>query len=442
MLKKIKQFWPESLIFLFSFITRFYNLGYPPTYYFDEVYHAFTAEQMYKGNPAAWEWWNPNPPGFAYEWTHPPLAKEFMWFAISIFGDKPFAWRFFSAFFGFGSIVLIYFIAKHFFNRKVALLSSAVASLSGLLLVMSRIAMNDSYFLFFSLLAILMFLKDKKLLMGIFLGLSLASKWTASFTILILSIIFFIQNYRGFDKFLKFLITFVLELLTMPFSLTLFFSKNENFKKPLWFAAALFIVPIIYLASYTPFFLGHHSPPGLNYSNFQTFIGLQQQMWWYHTQLKATHTYQSTPLQWIFDLRPVWLYVNYQGNTVASIFTLDNPLIPWFGLVSVIFLIFQIIKRFSLGIFFVILSYLFYFIFWIKSPRIMFNYHYLPSTAFLTIAIGLVLNELINDKKGKIFAWIFLTALLVSFVYFFPIWHGVHLETSSYNSHFWISSWK
>ena len=194
MLRKVKNFVPEIIIFSFAFIIRFWHLELPPTYYFDEVYHAFTAEQMYKGNPAAWEWWNANPPGFAYEWTHPPVAKEFMWFAISIFGDKPFAWRFFSALFGFGSIVLIYLIAKHLFNRRVALLSSAVASLSGLLLVMSRIAMNDSYFLFFSLIAILMFLKDKKLLMGIFLGISLASKWTAFYTVLVIGSLYVFKD--------------------------------------------------------------------------------------------------------------------------------------------------------------------------------------------------------------------------------------------------------
>lgn len=194
MLKKIKFFLPEILIFVFALVTRFVNLGYPKNHIFDEVYHAFTAQEMFKGNPAAWEWWNTPPPSFAYEWTHPPLAKEFMWLSISIFGDNPFAWRFFSALFGTGVIVLIYFISFHLFkNRRIALLSSFVASLSGLLLVMSRIAMNDSYFLFFSLLAILMFLKDKKLLMGIFLGLSLSSKWTAVFTIILIGYLYILK---------------------------------------------------------------------------------------------------------------------------------------------------------------------------------------------------------------------------------------------------------
>jgi len=253
MQKRVEKFLPEILIFLFALVTRFWHLEFPPTHYFDEVYHAFTAQQMFRGNPAAWEWWNTPPPGFAYEWTHPPLAKEFMWFAISIFGDNPFAWRFFSALFGFGIIVLIYFISlKLFENRTIALFASLAASLDGLLLVMSRIAMNDSYFLFFSLLALLLFLKNKQSLrsgelkqslrfsnlknlwMGVALGLAIASKWTGVFAGGIILILFLTQNYKKLFKDFRIL----------------------------KFSFSFFIVPlIIYLSSYAPFFLGHHSPP-------------------------------------------------------------------------------------------------------------------------------------------------------------------------------------
>src|SRR5581483_10533631 len=145
MLKKLLNLLPETLVFLFALLTRLLNLGYPKNQMFDEVYHAFTAQQMFKGNPAAWEWWNPSPPGFAYEWTHPPLAKEFMVLGMYIFGDNSFGWRFFSALLGFGSIVLIYLISLHLSRkREVAIIAAFVASMDGLLLVMSRIAMNDS----------------------------------------------------------------------------------------------------------------------------------------------------------------------------------------------------------------------------------------------------------------------------------------------------------
>ncbi len=410
-IKKLLNFFPENLIFLFAFLTRFINLGYPKNHMFDEVYHAFTAQQMFRGNPAAWEWWNQSPPGFAYEWTHPPLAKEFMVLGMYIFGDNSFAWRFFSAFFGFGTIVLIYLITLHLFKkREIAIIASLVASLDGLMLVMSRIAMNDSYFLFFSLLAIYMFLKDKKILMGIFLGLSLASKWTAIFAIFPLLALFILKEKKIYER-LKFL----------------FF---------------LLVIPAgIYLGSYIPFFLGHHVPPQTNYSNLQTFVELQKQMWWYHTNLHATHPYQSVPIQWIFNTRPVWLFVDYKSNLVSNIYTLDNPLIPILGILSIVLLIYKLVNKLNYSQFLIVLFYLAFFILWFHSPRIMFNYHYLPSTAFLTIAIGGILYEIKKIYGNPLFGAIVIS-LVILFIYFYPIWVGIPITQSSLASHFWLSTWR
>lgn len=432
--KKILFFLPEIIIFTFAFLTRFIRLGIPNNHIFDEVYHAFTAQEMLKGNPAAWEWWNTPPKGFAYEWTHPPLAKEFMVIAMSIFGDNPFAWRFFSALFGFGVIVLIYFISyKLFKNRVIALFAAFAASMDGLLLVMSRIAMNDMYFLFFILLAFLLFLYNRKFLMAIALGLSLGSKWTALFGIGVIGMMYFSQ---------------------IVYSLKNKEIKIRNAFKNLISAPLFFlIIPIIvYLAVYIPFFTGSHTPTGNKPSafNVETFIGLQEQMYWYHTRLKATHPYQSIPSQWVFDLRPVWIYVDYKDNMVANIYNLGNPLFMWFGLVSIIFLLFEFIRKRTMAIAIVLIGYLGFFLPWVGSPRIMFYYHYMPAVPFLAIATGYVLNRLWYGKIGKAFVIIFLFLLLALFIYFLPLWTAIHIPkcvisqgcVSWYDSYFWFSSWK
>ncbi|MCL5435212.1 MAG: phospholipid carrier-dependent glycosyltransferase [Patescibacteria group bacterium] len=431
---RILFFLPEVIIFAFAFFTRFLRLDIPKTHIFDEVYHAFTAEQMLKGNPAAWEWWNTPPKGFAYEWTHPPLAKEFMVIAMSIFGDNPFAWRFFSALFGFGVIVLIYLISyKLFKNRLIALFAAFAASMDGLLLTMSRIAMNDMYFLFFILLALLFFLYNRKFLMGIALGLSLAAKWTGLFGIGIIGVIYVIQ------------------LLSQVRKKNI--SKRSAIKNLFGVPLFFIILPLaIYLTVYLPFFTGKHTPPGNKSSAFnaETFIGLQQQMYWYHTNLRATHPYQSKPTQWIFDLRPVWIYVDYKDNTIANVYNLGNPLFMWFGLVSIIFLLFEFIKKRTLGIAVVLIGYFGFFLPWIDSPRIMFYYHYLPAVPFLAIATGYVLNKLFVEKIGKIFVFLFLLFLVILFIYFFPLWTAIHIPrcvnpqgcVSWYDSYFWFSSWK
>src|SRR5258708_19105039 len=124
------------IVIFFAGFTRLYNLNNPPTHYFDEVYHAFIAQNMLHGRTAAWEWWNTNPAGFAYEWTHPPLAKEGMVLGMAVLGENAFGWRFLGAMLGVGSVILIFFIAKEIFKDELlALIASIVFALDGLALV-------------------------------------------------------------------------------------------------------------------------------------------------------------------------------------------------------------------------------------------------------------------------------------------------------------------
>lgn len=79
------------LILFFAFFTRFFRLDYPPTFYFDEVYNAFTTIEFIQGNIDAYEWFHISPiEGTAYGWTHPPLAKLMGSTGILIFGNNAF----------------------------------------------------------------------------------------------------------------------------------------------------------------------------------------------------------------------------------------------------------------------------------------------------------------------------------------------------------------
>jgi dolichyl-phosphate-mannose--protein O-mannosyl transferase len=259
--------------------------------------------------------------------------------------------------------------------------------------------------------------------MGISLGLALSSKWTTLFGIGILGIIYLMQNLRLFKD-----------------------SKIKKIKilRNLSIAPVFFIlIPLlIYLSSYLPFFTGKHVPPGTNQSTYQTFIDLQQQMYWYHTNLKATHTYQSKPIRWVFNLRPVWLYVDYKPDSIANIYTLGNPIFMWLGVISIIFLILEFIKKKALSIGIVTLGYFGFFLPWIESPRIMFHYHYLPSVPFLAIAIGYTINKVLENSTTRILGILFLIFLILSFIYFFPLWTAIHVPLPIYNTYFWIPSWK
>ncbi len=384
------------LILAFSFTVRVLNLSKPDVMYFDEIYHAFTARLVLHNDPKAWEWWNPHPEGFAYEWTHPPLSKLGMALGMRIFGDNPFGWRVPQAILGTFSILLIYLLVRKIFDDKLtAILSAFTFGLEGLPLVLSRMGMNDVYVLFFSLLAIYLFIKDKNLFSSIAFGLAIASKWSAIYTLPIIVLAHFVFKKKVKLSYLVF-----------------------------------FILPIIiYISSYGLMFKTGHS--------WGQFIEVQKQMWWYHTNLDAEHPYTSPAWSWPLNLRPVYLYDgNIVDNRAARIYAFGNPIVLWFGLFSIIMSIILSYKEKIKKLGFIVFCYLIFFLPWIASPRIMFFYHYLPSIPFLAIASGFILR-----RFPKLTAY-YLLLTTILFMYFFPHWVGARIPIKLDESYYWLSSWR
>ncbi len=385
-----------SGILFFASLSRFLFLSLPKNEYFDEVYHAFTARTLFHNDPKAWEWWNPNPEGFAYEWTHPPLAKEAMVVGMSIIGENALGWRTPAALLGVICVLLIYLITKKLFDRRdIALLSAGVFALEGLPLVMSRIGMNDTYFLFGILMSFYLFLVNQNLFSSIFLGLAAASKWSTMWFLPIL----FVSHFLLKKKF------------------------RINY---LWFVV---IPTVIYLASYIPFFASGHT--------IEQFIELQKQMWWYHTRLVAEHGYSSPWWSWPILLRPIWLYVDRPaGDLVANIYAMGNPIIFWFGFASILMTAYYALIERSKKLFLIVFGYFVFFVPWALSPRIMFLYHFLPSVPFMAMASGVVLR-----RNTKFIIPVFVTAIIV-FLYFYPHWTGIPVPQVLDDSYYWFPSWR
>jgi dolichyl-phosphate-mannose-protein mannosyltransferase len=393
--KKIKVI--LGVILTFAFVTRVFNLGSPANEYFDEVYHAFTAKVIMSSEVnKAWEWWNTPPEGFAYEWTHPPLAKLGMVLGMLVFGQNSFGYRIPGALLGVLAVYLIYLIAKKIFDDEgVALLSAAVFSLDGLALVMSRIGMNDSYILFFMLLSLYLFLKNKNFWSALSFGFAIASKWSAIYAVPIFGIIFLSQKKKLKWSYLWFLL--------LPFT--------------------------IYLLSYFDMFLTGHT--------LKTWWEMQQQMWWYHTGLRATHSYSSPWWSWPILMRPIYLYTSDEVmGMVSRIYAFGNPFVFWFGLMSVItsLVVSYVEKNKKLAL--IVFSYFIFFVPWALSPRIMFLYHYLPSIPFMCIATGYILR-----RYPKLITY-YLLLITFAFIYFYPHWAGLKIPLWLDSSYYWISSWR
>lgn len=392
-MKKISAKKILILILLSTAILRLYRLDYPNKYVFDEVYHAYTAKEYLKGNKEAWSPWGKSEPGVAFEWLHPPIEKETMTASMFLLKTTDaWAWRIPGTLLGILSVFLVYKLALLLFkNELIGLLSAFIFSIDGLTFVQSRTGMNDIYLVTFILVSVILFIQKKYLRSSLFMGIAMATKWPGIFLIL------------------------------MYFPILLY---QRNFKNLIYF---FLIPPLIYLLSYTPYFL-------IGYK-LSDFIELHKQIWWYQTHLKATHPYSSPWWSWPLNLYPIWYFVDYQKDQVANIFASGNPAVFWIGSTTVILTLWQTIKKQSLNLTVLILGFMIFWLPWSVSPRIMFLYHFSPSIPFMCICLGYQLTEI--KKAGHRKEVIILISLMIlSFVLIFPFLTGISLPKTWINIFF------
>lgn len=419
-----KIFWILVFLTLFAFSVRVYRFTEPNHYYFDEVYHAVTAEGYAENNKNAYDPFAPPPKkDTAYDWLHPPLAKLIQAASIKTFGDSPFAWRLPSVIFGTAIIPATFILAYLLFGPTVAVFAAAVISLENLTLVMSRITMNDVFVTFFILMSFVFFklyARDRKLknlvLTSIFLGLAISSKWTGFYA---LGIIFVFSIFLGLKE------------------------KRLRFSN-----IVIIIIPvIIYLLSFSQYWLQGYT--------FTDFINLNKQIWWYQNRHDLEHPYGTTPLYcvphglekektfcpWVLDARGVYFSYEQYGAKAGYIYALGNPLVFWGGVLSVSYLLGQMIENRSFNYLLVAGGYFVFWFPWIFSPRIMFLYHYLPSIPFMAIIIGFCLGN-IYKTKYKVISLIVLLSFALMFFYLFPISTGFPIGISDIDKFMLLKTWR
>jgi dolichyl-phosphate-mannose--protein O-mannosyl transferase/Gpi18-like mannosyltransferase len=219
-------------------------------------------------------------------------------------------------------------------------------------------------------------------------------------------------------------------------------------------AAMLFVSATIYTLCYIPYFtLGH---------NLSDLIGLQQQMFGYHYDLKATHPYGSKWWQWPLIGRPIsYYYHDWRVGAatqdpaaccVAEIIALPNPAVWWLGLVSVPMIGWLGWRERNKGYLLLVTAYLLQWLPWMTSPRVAFEYHFFPNLAIICLADTVLLQRAWQYGKklsggfpilGMTLTWPQLAAgaylaLVVSlFVFFYPVLAGLHVPWHVWDARMW-----
>jgi len=150
--------------------------------------------------------------GGLYSSTHPPLYVWLTTLAFYLFGISEFSARFFSAFFGLGSLFIIYLIANNLFNSKVAFFSTFFLLTNPFFTFWTMQGQFDIALLFFSSATLYFYIRSTEegfnksiILAGILLGLALMIKLFVAIYILIVILLYeyFRKNNSNWSNPLK-----------------------------------------------------------------------------------------------------------------------------------------------------------------------------------------------------------------------------------------------
>ncbi len=436
---------------VFALSLYLFRLDQPNQYIYDELYHAYTAAKLAEGSPAPYDPFAKVPEAdkqrgkVAHVWDHPAFAKLPMQVGIKLFGDRPFGWRIANAVFGSLAIGIFYILGRRLFQREVALYATALLLLDGLWFVESRLALNDIYLVCFLLLGYLGFAlyfqspPERRWrylwLTGAGLGLAIATKWSALYSI----------GLVGLTGAIRETWLCLAAARTQPRRAALHLLGAAA-----TLGGAFLLLPAaLYVAAYAQYF-----SMGFTWSDWRE---LQRQMWIYHTNLKAPHSWASPWWSWPLMLRPVWYHL----------FIMGNPLSWWLHLPAVLFVGIQWIRgRFrsaALGL--VLLGYFGQWLPWSLSPRVAYFYHMLPSVPFACLALGYTLAQIrprripITPSRwihGRTLVRGYLVVVLLGFIFFYPMFTwlpvsdapivplsrlGLGPDLNFVQLHYWLPTW-
>ena len=420
------------LIALASFLLRLWNLASIKTFIFDEVYYVDGARDLLKYGVEV----SGSKPEFI---VHPPVGKWMIASGIKLFGDNPLGWRIATALIGSLMILVVALIAHRlFYSPLLTALASALMAVDGLALVHSRTALLDNFLAFFILVATYFFLVKKYWWSGLFLGLALATKWSALYFIMLFGLI---ALYGAFTHH----------------------SGRDLIRPTLHRVGAFGLLPIfIYITSWWGWFASDRGWDRFYSSNVvKSFIYYHQQILDFHTSLTEKHNYQANPWSWMILGRPTSFYYEAPKSCGADscsqeVLALGTPFLWWLGTIAVAVVIGYWIRSLiqrnfdpALNIIVVGMAagYLPWFFF---QERTVFSFYAIVFEPFVILALVYCARIFLTAQRRKsdrayLFAELGLLGLLIiialNFIYFLPLYLGQVTTYDAWYAHMWFESW-
>lgn len=219
--------------------------------------------------------------------------------------------------------------------------------------------------------------------------------------------------------------------------------------------AIAFIAATVYGLIWLPDIL-RHSPDRNEVHNLNEVVARQYGMFEYHSNLRATHPYSSKWWEWPLDVVPVVYYykdnrknqTDPQGCCVEEITSMPNPFILWFGLLCVPIVGFLAYRERNKGYALIVLTYLYQWLPWMRSPRLAWEYHFYVDVPLICLCNAIVLQHLwkwASPKGHGVFAGLFVAGyvflVIGSFMFFYPILSAHPLVWEQWHARMWFEKW-
>ena len=391
--------------------------------------------------------------GEEFFYAHPPLANYLYAFAIWVYSLlpwtgieslqnielsslQPISYRWINALLGSLLCLVIYGISFQLTKNKFyALIATSLVVLDGSLIVDSRIALANTFLVFFGFSGLYFFLRfyiqngsvHNLVFSGLLMGMAVSIKWSGlGFVLLALMIVILLKN----------------DLQTK--------TNHLNLKNAVLYTL---IIIITYVAIFLPdIFLN---------SNYGFFEKHQQMLGFHQTMVTADeHPYCSKWYTWPFMIRPIGYFfesisINQESmvNSFRDIHLFPNPFIYWFSSLSIILMMIQLAinpliksirnqKELMLKKF-ICLGYLANFLPWVFVERCLFLYHYQTASIFSFLALAWYLSQLLNSNKPQYRSIFVLSVIIIlmSFLYWLPIQMGFLMPDYEFYRRMWFNSW-
>lgn len=179
-----------GLLLVASTASRAAWISSPASVAGDERYYVSAARHMVDLPPVDDEYYKDASSGTDPNSEHPPLGKLFIGLSMKVFGDKPLGWRFPTVAFGTLAVAAMYWLARSAGARPwESLLAATLMAAENLFMVYGRLATLDVVPVFFMILALGLYLRDRPFLAGAALAAGACTKLVALSAMVVIGVI-------------------------------------------------------------------------------------------------------------------------------------------------------------------------------------------------------------------------------------------------------------